>query len=178
MAPTGQLMSEHRLIERMVGLIQRELSRIQATKEAKPKFIEIAVDFFRVYTDFCHHGKEEHILFGELEAKPLSPEHRAMMEELIWEHAFVRGVVKELLGAKERYGRGSGEALADINRTMSILSTFYPAHIEKEDKHFFPLSMEYFSQNERGQMLEAFRKFDSSLIHELYKERVLQLEQG
>ncbi len=178
MAPTGQLMSEHRLIERMIPLLQRELSRIQATKKVDQRFIEIAVDFFRVYTDFCHHGKEEHILFGELEAKPLLPEHRAMMEELIREHAFVRGIVKELLEAKERYGQGSGEALADINRTMSILSTFYPAHIEKEDKHFFPLSMEYFSQNERDQMLEAFRKFDSSIIHELYREKVLGLEQG
>jgi len=35
-----------------------------------------------------------------------------------------------------------------------------------------------FSQNERDQMSEAFRKFDSSLIHKLYNGKVLKLERG
>ncbi|MDI6715331.1 MAG: hemerythrin domain-containing protein [Actinomycetota bacterium] len=136
--PTGQLMPEHRLIERMRALLKRELSRIQETSKADQRFIEIAIDFFRVYTDFCHRGKEEHVLFGELEAWPPFPEHRAMMGELIQEHAFALEVVKGLLEAKERYGWGSSEALADIIRAMNTLSAFYPAHIEKEDKHFPP----------------------------------------
>ncbi|MDI6717017.1 MAG: hemerythrin domain-containing protein [Actinomycetota bacterium] len=177
MLPTEQLMSEHRLIERMVTLLNHEFSRVQATKQVDLGFIEIAVDFFRVYTDFCHHGKEEHILFGELEAKPLLPEHRAMMDELIYEHIFVRRVLKELLEAKGRYEREDNKAFSDITRTMSTLSTFYPAHIEKEDKHFFPISIEYLSEDERSHMFEAFYKFDSSLIHELYNEKVLMLEQ-
>ncbi|MCL6472720.1 MAG: hemerythrin domain-containing protein [Firmicutes bacterium] len=176
MPPVDQLMSEHRLIERMIRQLKRELSRIETTRKVEQSFIDITIDFFRVYTDFMHHGKEEHILFGELDVKPLLPEHRIMMEELLQEHVYVRKVVKDLLEAKERYEQKNDRSLIDIIRTMHILSSFYPAHIEKENRHFFPLSMEYFSQNERNQMLEAFYKFDSRLIHELYNEKISKLE--
>lgn len=177
MMPIGPLMIEHRLIERMVEQLNRELARMQATKRANPEFIDTATDFFRVYADFCHHGKEEHILFSELEKKPLSAEHGAMMEQLIREHAFAREVVKELIAGKERYEQGDSEAVDAIENTMNKLRIFYPSHIEKEDKHFFIPSMEYFNQKEQDDMLAAFFDFDRRMIHELYREKVLRLEQ-
>jgi hemerythrin-like domain-containing protein len=178
MMPIGPLMTEHRLIERMVAQLKDELSRIQAIHEVNPRFIEVATDFFRVYADICHHGKEEHILFSELSEKPLSPEHRAMMEELIHEHVFARSIVKELIEYNSRYERGSMEVLPNIVHTLDLIISFYPTHIEKEDKHFFLPSMEYFSQTELDNMLKAFNEFDRKLIHQLYKEKVLQLEQS
>ncbi|HEY3374027.1 MAG TPA: hemerythrin domain-containing protein [Candidatus Aquicultor sp.] len=177
MMPIGPLMIEHRLIERMVNQLNAEIAIMQTTQQATPKFIDAATDFFRIYADFCHHGKEEHILFSELESKPLVSEHRAMLELLIQEHAFARRVVKELIAAKELYEQGNEGSVEDIERIMSVLSTFYPAHIEKEDKHFFIPSMEYFSQEERDEMLKAFWEFDRRLIHELYREKVMELEQ-
>ena len=74
MLPIAPLMIEHRLIERMIHLIQQELERIQANVAVDPEFafvdsvfIDTAVDFLRTYADRCHHGKEEDILFPELE---------------------------------------------------------------------------------------------------------------
>jgi hemerythrin-like domain-containing protein len=178
MMPIGPLMTEHRLIERMVAQLKNEFSRIQAIQEVNPRFIEVATDFFRVYADICHHGKEEHILFSELNEKPLSPEHRAMMEELIHEHVFARTIVKELIEYNKSYEHGNTDVLPNIVHTLDLVTSFYPSHIEKEDKHFFLPSMEYFSREEQDHMLEAFNEFDRKLIHQLYKEKVLQFEQS
>jgi hemerythrin-like domain-containing protein len=178
MMPIGPLMIEHRLIERMIKQLNEELSIIHTMHEVNPSFIAFASDFFRVYADICHHGKEEHILFGELREKDLPTELRAMMEELTQEHVFARTVVKELLEYNNRYERGDTEALPRIERTLDLLVSFYPMHIEKEDKHFFIPSMEYFTRSEQDHMLEAFNEFDRKLIHELYNEKVMEFEQN
>ena len=63
MKPIGPLMWEHRLIERMVKLLKKELIKIKEIDKVDTNFILIVVDFFRTYADRTHHGKEEDILF-------------------------------------------------------------------------------------------------------------------
>ena len=82
MLPIGPLMIEHRLIERMISVISKELSSIETKREINEAFIGTAVDFIRTYADRCHHGKEEDILFRELGKKRLSNKHKQIMEEL------------------------------------------------------------------------------------------------
>ena len=76
MLPIGPLMIEHRLIERMISVMQSELQRIEKCKKADSVFIETSVDFIKTYADRCHHGKEEDILFRELKGKNVSDEHK------------------------------------------------------------------------------------------------------
>lgn len=175
--PIGPLMIEHRLIERMVRLAKQELLEIEKTGEVNLQLVATAIDFFRTYADRCHHGKEEDILFRDLAAKPLSEEHRAIMDELIREHVFARETVGKLAAAKERYENNDENALKAIVEQIGILVDLYPKHIEKEDKHFFIPCMEYFSQQEKDEMLEEFWKFDRELIHGVYRNKVTQLEQ-
>lgn len=59
MLPVAPLMIEHRLIERIIPHMMREMHRIEKDGEPDPVFIEKAVDFFRTYADRTHHGKEE-----------------------------------------------------------------------------------------------------------------------
>jgi len=86
MMPIGPLMIEHRLIERMIEVMKRQLQRWETEGKADSSFIETAVDFIRTYADRCHHGKEEDILFRDLSKKPVSSDHRRIMEELREEH--------------------------------------------------------------------------------------------
>jgi len=176
MKPIGPLMREHRLIERMVALMDKELARIGKENDVNPDFIGAAVDFFRSYADRTHHGKEEDILFRELAKKQLSKEHRKVMDELIAEHVSGRKTVASLSSARANYTRGNAGALGDIKACLQELVRFYPTHIEKEDKHFFYPSMEYFSRQEQDDMLEEFREFDRKLVHEKYQGIVKELE--
>jgi hemerythrin-like domain-containing protein len=176
MKPIGPLMQEHRLIERMVGLIGRELTRMSDTNEANAEFLIAAVDFFRTYADRTHHGKEESILFRELAKKQLSVEHERTMNELIEEHVYGRKLVSQLVGAMESYRGNGANALKDIKACLENLIAFYPAHIEKEDKHFFYPCLEYLGKKEQDSMLQEFWEFDRKMIHERYQRTVEEME--
>ena len=183
MQPIGPLMIEHRLIERMVTLMRRDLERIRANILVDPEFafvdpvfIDVAVDFMRTYADHCHHGKEEDILFAELAKKELAPDLRKILEELTEEHVLAREYTKELVKAKEDYLREEPEAVNQILFCLDKLTSMYPRHIDKEDQHFFISAMTYFTPEEKDAMLARMWEFDRKLIHGKYEGTVSAIE--
>jgi hemerythrin-like domain-containing protein len=176
MMPIGPLMIEHRLIERMIRLLDERSGEAMERGEIDPVFIDMAVDFIRTYADRTHHGKEEDILFEDLAARDLSAEDSRVMQELIDEHVYARNTVRELVEANERYRRGDGDALATILEKIAALVSLYPGHIAKEDKVFFPAAMKYLDRSEQDAMLQAMWEFDRRMIHEKYRSVVERLE--
>ena len=169
MQARGPLMIEHRLIERMLAIIQDALAEAEKTGKIDLVFVDIAVDFVQTYADRTHHGKEEDILFRDLKTKGLSEADQRVMDELIEDHVFGRITTKALVEANTRYRNGDSSALEEIVRCLHTLVDFYPKHIEKEDKVFFPASRAYFSEAEDQAMLDEFWAFDRKMIHEKYK---------
>jgi hemerythrin-like domain-containing protein len=170
-------MNEHRVIEQMIDVMQKELDRMKKNEKADVVFIDYAVDFIKTYTDQCHHGKEEHILFRDLQKKSLSEEYAKLMESLIKEHEYGRELVNVLMNARDRYAEGNKDAVQEMIQCFTKLIAFYPKHIGKEDKDFFPACMEYFSADEEAAMLNEFNEFDRSMIHKKYKAVVELLKQ-
>ncbi len=176
MQARGPLMIEHRLIERMLAIIQNMLDLVEQTKKIDPQFVDQAVDFIQTYADRTHHGKEEDILFRELMNKELSAADSKVMDELLEEHIFGRSTTAALVKANALYRNGDTAALADIASCLRTLVEFYPRHIEKEDKIFFPASRAYFTEDEDQAMLAKFMEFDRAMIHEKYTSVVDKLE--
>ena len=176
MQARAPLMIEHRLIERMLSVIKEALSKIESKHKVDPVFVDIAVDFIHVYADRTHHGKEEDILFRKLKKKPMSAEDRRAMTELIEDHVFGRRATRALVEHNTRYRNGDETALAGIIEKLQTLIEFYPKHIEKEDKVFFPASRAYFTDEEDQAMLAEFQEFDRKMIHEKYKSVVEKFE--
>lgn len=177
MKPAGPLMIEHRLIERMVALLERELEAMRTAAEADTGLILVGVDFFRIYADRTHHGKEENILFAELRDKPMSDDEQDMMRRLTQEHVWARQAVGKLGSANDRYLRGDAAALHTMIYELDKIVRFYPEHIAKEDKYFFIPVMDYFTPGEQQAMLDRFWEFDRTMIHEKYRDVVEQQEQ-
>lgn len=172
MQARGLLMIEHRLIERMILVIKDALAKIELEHKVDPVFVDIAADFIRFYADRTHHGKEEDILFRELNKKSLSAQDQQVLKELIEEHLFGRKTTKSLVEANNRYRNGDETALPGITENLKTLIEFYPKHIEKEDKLFFPSSRTYFTDEEDQTMMAEFWEFDRKMIHEKYKSVV------
>jgi hemerythrin-like domain-containing protein len=177
MQARGQLMIEHRLIEQMISIIQDTLPLVEEAQKIDPLFIDKAVDFIRIYADRTHHGKEEEILFRALNDKDLSDEDRRVMNELVKEHDFGRKNIKALIKANTLYRNGRTWAFGDIKNCLRAFVDFYPKHIEKEDKVFFPASRAYFSDAEDQAMLAEFWEFDRKMIHEKYRSVVHALKE-
>jgi hemerythrin-like domain-containing protein len=160
----------------MIPLIRKEVLRMEEKGAVDSRFVEVIVDFIRVYVDRCHHGKEEGILFRELSKKPISNEHATMMKGLIEEHVYARKTTSNLEQANLRYANGAVEARQDVAKFLSDLAEFYTKHIEKEEKLFFYPSMGYFSAQEQEMMLQEFWDFDRRLVHENYSRVLNGLE--
>lgn len=169
MKPRGQLMIEHRLIEKMLGIVKHEVSIMEKKRSVDAVLVDTVVDFIRTYADRTHHGKEEDILFRDLENKKLNSHDKKIMQELIDEHISARKIVKELVEANDRYAKGDSKSIDVIIKKLTFLIDFYPVHIAKEDKVFFPDTEKYFSEEELGEMMKDFWEFDRKMIHEKYK---------
>ena len=107
MMPVGPLMIEHRLIERMIAVFQKELDKIKEKQDADLGFVDDVVDFIRTYAGKRHHGKEELILFKELENRPLRDELRQICNELIEEHKLAREATEKLSAPRRSTSRGT-----------------------------------------------------------------------
>lgn len=164
MLPIGPLMVEHRLIERMIALLAREARKIRATGKVDTDLVLAGIEFIRLYADRSHHGKEEEILFRELKEKPLSAQHRRVLEELETEHVQGRKTVARLAAVRERVIKGEASAARDLAALLEDLAKFYPAHIDKEDRDFFLPCMDYFTEEERAWLLEEEETFDRNLL--------------
>jgi hemerythrin-like domain-containing protein len=161
----------------MVALMSEQLKAAEETGAIDSDFIDTATDFIRTYADRCHHGKEEDILFRELAKKELDPTLRADMDGLIADHVLGRQVTGQLVAANAAYRAGDGSALTPIMTAIRTLVDFYPAHIAKEDKHFFRPCLAYFTEAEKKTMLKESAEFDAQLIHEKYRSIVAVGEQ-
>jgi hemerythrin-like domain-containing protein len=168
-------MMEHRLIERVIALMERVIDDIQTTGKVDALFVDAVVDFIGTYADRTHHGKEEDILFRKLDKKDLSPDDRAMMEQLLQDHKFGRSTTRALADARGRYCGGEAAAAAYISKALKSLVDLYPQHIEKEDKVFFPHSRHYLSDEEDQAMIAEFKEFDRNMIHEKYRTLIERL---
>lgn len=176
MLPIGPLMTEHRLIERMIRIMEALLLDIEAEEKVDPVQVEKSIHFIRAYADRCHHGKEEDILFRALDGKTISPELRRIADELVEDHKLGRKITMSLLEANERYKKGDKAALSAIADGFGSLVEFYPRHIEKEDKHFFIPIMDYFGQEEKEAMIRQGYESDSQLLHQEYVDFVGNIE--
>jgi hemerythrin-like domain-containing protein len=176
MMPIGPLMIEHRLIERMIAILATEKDRLVTGGALDPAKVRDAIDFMRYYADRCHHGKEEDILFLELEGRPLSNELRATMVQLKEEHQQARRLVRDLERCNRAVELGDLSVRQEMIELLREIAKLYPRHIETEDRHFFLPVMELFTPEEKEIMLVKFEEFEVTLMHERYEKMVKQYE--
>jgi hemerythrin-like domain-containing protein len=177
MKPMAPLAREHDLIKKAVGLLEASMEHILETGKGDLVVEDALLDFFAIYAERLHHGKEEGILFKNLNMKPITAEHRATMEKLLDDH---REQHELLLGLEEevrRYAAGRRESLGEVISFHRGLARLYRMHMSIEDRQFFVPVMDYFTQHEQQEMLDAVRTFDANIVHGIYGERVRHMLQ-
>ena len=178
MLPIDLLQSEHRMIERMLGLLREELNTINKLKRVNLNLLETTVDFFRFYADRCHHGKEEFILFRTLEKKNLTPELEKIMGELVDNHVKTREWIDSLQSVTRRFAKGEKGAIRELQQLLEDMTANAPKHMEKEEKRLFGPAMQLLSQEEKDALVREEYELDRTLIHEKYKLIIEKLEKA
>lgn len=135
---TATLRQEHRLILRVVDALERILD---GSGPADPPLEDLGdcVTFFRSYADACHHGKEEDLLFEELEDRGMSREG-GPIAVMLHEHRLGRQFVGEMRDALRTMGRGDAEAWNRLERAGRGYIDLMRGHIGKEDGVLFEMA--------------------------------------
>lgn len=133
---TELLREEHRLILRVVDAFERLLDAHDADAPPADTLADFVV-FFRLFTDACHHGKEEDVLFAAMEAQDAGADGpiALMREEHVHGRQLVRRVDEQV--ARLRAGHAAGRAVQDAARDYI---DFIRAHIGKEDEGVFAVA--------------------------------------
>ncbi len=176
MLPTGQLMVEHRLIERVIDDLRLRLQDVYSRKTLDPRYVDQVVDFLQTYADLCHHGKEENILFKALMVKGPNQALLKTMDELDAMHKFMRTSTKQVAAANQAYLAGVKGSEEQIRELLTHVAGHYMSHIQREDREFYAPAMDYFSSDEKTAMIVEMLNYDRGLIHEKYRRMADALE--
>jgi hemerythrin-like domain-containing protein len=136
---TRALVEEHRLILRMIALLEKKAPLTAAGSYRNWQFYLDGVDFIRNYADRYHHAKEEDVLFEALVQNGM-PRENSPVAAMLMEHDHGRAYV----AAMEAAAREALEGKEDRARTIADNALAYAellrGHIEREDGILYPLA--------------------------------------
>ncbi len=158
-APTDVLMSEHRIIERVLDALEAAVGELQRGGEVRPGFFLDASDFVAGFADGCHHRKEEGVLFGEMIAHG-APAHGGAIDVMLEEHEQGRAYNRALRDAARRLGDGDPEVRRRIVASAIGYIALLHDHIAKEDEMVFPMADELIPPDAAGAILAAFERVE------------------
>jgi len=152
---TQALVNEHRLILRMLTLIERNAPRTTDGTYSNWQFYLDGVDFMRNYADSFHHAKEEDVLFEALVKNGMPREHSpvaAMLMEHDQGRAFVKAMENATLGALNGQS-GRERIIADNALAYAALLR---EHISKEDEVLYPLAERVIPDTMRDDIIAGY----------------------
>jgi hemerythrin-like domain-containing protein len=152
---TQALVNEHRLILRMITLLERNAPKTADGTYSNWKFYLDGVDFIRNFADRFHHAKEEDILFEAL-VKNGMPRENSPVAAMLMEHDQGRAFVKAMeTAAREALnGRtGTEQVIADNALAYAELLR---EHIAKEDDILYPLAERVIPETMRDSIIDGY----------------------
>jgi hemerythrin-like domain-containing protein len=162
-----EMFEEHGIILRLVKALENYSNKLANDKETKKEALEDILFLITNFAEKCHHGKEEDVLFPELEKKPLKDSNSVGF--LIIEHEQARGFVKTMKKAAKK------ELIANANSYVKLLRS----HIAKETELFNEANL-LLSQKEKDNIWQGFEIIEKTVIgegkHKEYLEKLAIIE--
>ena len=136
---TSVLREEHRLILQVVSRLDAMLDAQRAGDPLDYDTVGECITFFRLFADACHHGKEEDLLFPELEAEGM-PRDTGPIAMLLDEHVQFRSLVRTMAGTLPDARDGDARAAEELWDAAAEYVDRIQAHIGREDDGLFELA--------------------------------------
>jgi hemerythrin-like domain-containing protein len=139
MDATENLMTEHRLIERVIEALNAFADAAARKSTDEKEELGRFVTFIRELADGVHHGKEEEILFAAM-VEAGFPRHAGPIGVMLAEHDEGRRLVAVLRGLAEQAGPWSAEDRQALVEAAGGYGDLLRAHIRKEDEILYPMA--------------------------------------
>ena len=135
---TSRLREEHQLILQVSDAMQALVAEAERGDWDFDAFEE-CITFIRLFADACHHGKEEDLLFPELERAGMSRQ-QGPIAVMLEEHRIGREYVRFMSEALDPARRGEDASRARLRNAAHGYVQLIRAHIMKEDHVLFNLA--------------------------------------
>jgi hemerythrin-like domain-containing protein len=150
------LIQEHEDILYSLQILEKMIEMYTRTKNINIDEISEIINYFKLFADKCHHGKEEGLLFPEL-GKVGIPKENGPIGQMLFEHDEGRNYIKLMEeGLHKNLDFFVDNALQYINLLRN--------HIEKENTILFPLGDRRIPADIQKELLEAFEKHEEIVM--------------
>jgi len=158
---TQVMVEEHKLILRMIGLVERNTAQMEAGKFRDWQFYLDAIDFIRNFADRFHHAKEEDVLFAALVANGM-PAQNSPVAAMLMAHDQGRAFVRAMEEGAQKALDGESGQIPLIAENARGYAALLRDHIDKEDTILYPLAERVLPEEPRTAMVAAYAKAESS----------------
>ncbi len=163
MKPTDILIKEHDAIMVMLNILEKVCLRLDAGESVEETDLENIVEFFKVFVDKCHHGKEEDILFPTLEEYGI-PNEGGPIGVMLSEHLVGRDNVKGMSDSIAAYKDGKESASEEFVRYASDYIALLTEHIKKENNILFKIADMHIPEERQQSLLVDFERAEKEKI--------------
>jgi len=174
---TQVMVEEHRLILRMITLVEQHVATLEQGRFSNWQFFLDAVDFIRNYADRFHHAKEEDILFVALVNNGM-PAKQSPIEAMLIEHEQGRQHVHALEAAAQLALAGDPGQAQAIAAHAGAYAQLLRGHIDKEDQILYPLAERILPAAVRPAMVAGYARAEAGApgVDRRYRELVAAYE--
>jgi hemerythrin-like domain-containing protein len=156
---TEILMSEHRIIERVLDALETAARQLESGNPVRPEYFLDAADFIAGFADGCHHRKEEGVLFVELAASGM-PADQGPIGVMLDEHEQGRAFTRGIREAARKLAEGDAEARRALIASAKGYVALLRDHITKEDEVLFPMADQLIPAHRHDQVLAGFARVE------------------
>lgn len=153
---TAILRKEHDAILKMLDATEEVIRRIDAGGKIKPETLNNLIEFFRLFADKCHHGKEEDLHFPLLESRGTA-RVAGPTGVMLHEHEVGRALVREMAVAAEACSRCEN-AQPQWARAARGYVDLLRQHISKENNILFVMAEKLLTAEEQEHLAAEFDK--------------------
>lgn len=174
---TDVLMQEHRVIERVLDVVEK----LVGAGNASPELWSKAVDFIRNFADKCHHLKEEELLFPAMEEKGV-PIEGGPIGVMLEEHVEGRAYVKAMAAALSLMEKDAESGKKDLFENADAYVHLLREHIGKEDDILFVMADQALGADGQRELLRRFEEHEvkemGTEVHAKYLRIAQELEES
>jgi hemerythrin-like domain-containing protein len=163
--PTRILRNEHDVILRGLDILESCSEKLEAGEKVSPDTLDSLIEFFRLYADKTHHGKEEALLFPAMIEKGFSRES-GPIHCMLSEHEQNRALTRQMIQASAEYRAGDKAAAERFTNSARDYIYVLRQHIQKENMVLFNMAEEVLGPAEEPMMLAKFQHVDQDEIGE------------
>jgi hemerythrin-like domain-containing protein len=161
---TQDLRNEHDSILHVFTILDKMLSSDNKIDAYNLQFGNELVNFLKIFADKCHHGKEEDILFKELENRGV-PNEGGPIGAMLLEHKQGREYIALMNQSLE------SKDLANFKNTAIKYRDLLRNHIEKENNVLFMMADKLLDDNKQDELFERFENHEETVIgHGVHEE--------